>query len=84
MTVEEARIYLDQTIGEGMIPCDACLWSRAIAGWLYICSPDELNTKDQQQVPSLRHVHRLKLIKRQGYGRASFPLLRQRVLYQAL
>jgi transposase len=30
------------------------------------------------------HVHRLKLIKRQGYGRASFPLLRQRVLYQAL
>jgi transposase len=28
-------------------------------------------------------VHRLKLIKRQGYGRASFPLLRQRVLYQA-
>jgi len=30
------------------------------------------------------HVHRLKLIKRQGYGRASFPLLRQRVLYQAV
>lgn len=30
------------------------------------------------------HVHRVKLIKRQGYGRASFPLLRQRVLYQAL
>jgi transposase len=29
------------------------------------------------------HVHRLKLIKRQSYGRASFPLLRQRVLYQA-
>jgi len=29
------------------------------------------------------HVHRLKLIKRQGYGRASFPLLRQRVLYPA-
>lgn len=27
------------------------------------------------------HVHCLKLIKRQGYGRASFPLLRQRVLY---
>lgn len=26
------------------------------------------------------HVHRLKLIKRQGYGRASFPLLRRRVL----
>jgi transposase len=26
------------------------------------------------------HVHRLKLIKRQGYGRASFPLLRKRVL----
>lgn len=30
------------------------------------------------------HVHRLKLIKRQGYGRASFSLLRQRVLYQAV
>jgi transposase len=29
------------------------------------------------------HVHRLKLIKRQGYGRASFSLLRQSVLYQA-
>jgi len=29
------------------------------------------------------HVHRLKLIKRMGYGRASFPLLRQRVLSSA-
>ncbi len=29
------------------------------------------------------HVHRLKLIKRMGYGRAGFPLLRQRVLYCA-
>jgi transposase len=29
------------------------------------------------------HVHRLKLIKRMGYGRASFPLLRQRVLHYA-
>jgi transposase len=27
------------------------------------------------------HVHRLKLIKRQGYGRAAFPLLRRRILY---
>ncbi|EFH84943.1 transposase [Ktedonobacter racemifer DSM 44963] len=26
-------------------------------------------------------VNKLKLIKRQGYGRASFPLLRQRMLY---
>jgi transposase len=26
-------------------------------------------------------VHKLKLIKRMGYGRAGFPLLRQRVLY---
>jgi len=26
------------------------------------------------------HVHRLKLLKRQGYGRAAFPLLRKRVL----
>jgi transposase len=29
------------------------------------------------------HVHRLKLIKRQIYGRASFDLLRLRVLHQA-
>jgi hypothetical protein len=29
------------------------------------------------------HVHRLKLIKRQMYGRASFDLLRLRVLHQA-
>ncbi|MBV9034110.1 MAG: transposase [Acidobacteriaceae bacterium] len=28
-------------------------------------------------------VHRLKLIKRQGYGRAKFDLLKQRVLQQA-
>lgn len=27
------------------------------------------------------HVHRLKLVKRQMFGRAGFPLLRQRVLY---
>lgn len=26
------------------------------------------------------HVHKVKLLKRQGYGRASFALLRQRVL----
>jgi transposase len=29
------------------------------------------------------HVHSLKLIKRQMYGRASFDLLRLRVLHQA-
>jgi transposase len=29
------------------------------------------------------HVHRLKLVKRQGYGRAGFALLRQRVLQTA-
>lgn len=29
------------------------------------------------------HVHRLKLVKRQGYGRAAFPLLRKRVLSRA-
>lgn len=135
-------------------PFDECQAKQAV--WLYIRSPDELNTKEQQQVAFLRrvhpiletayqlvqtfvkmvrdqkatelegwleqvrtsditelmrfakgierdlapvqaalqlpysngvvegHVHRLKLIKRQGYGRASFPLLRQRVLYQAL
>ena len=28
-------------------------------------------------------IHRLKLIKRQGYGRAGFTLLRQRVLHAA-
>ena len=29
------------------------------------------------------HVHRLKLVKRQGYGQAEFALLRQRVLQAA-
>jgi transposase len=29
------------------------------------------------------HIHRLKLLKRQGYGRAGFVLLRQRVLHAA-
>jgi transposase len=29
------------------------------------------------------HVHRLKLVKRQGYGRAGFALLSQRVLQAA-
>jgi len=29
------------------------------------------------------HVHRLKLVKRQGYGRVGFALLRQRVLQAA-
>jgi hypothetical protein len=29
------------------------------------------------------HVHRLKLVKRQGYGRAGFALLRQRILQAA-
>ncbi|MBH8599042.1 transposase [Thermoactinomyces sp. CICC 10523] len=28
------------------------------------------------------HIHRLKLIKRQMYGRANFNLLRNRILYQ--
>ena len=28
-------------------------------------------------------IHHLKLVKRQGYGRASFSLLRQRVLHAA-
>jgi transposase len=32
------------------------------------------------QGPVEGHVHRLKLIKRSGYGRMSFALLRQRVL----
>jgi transposase len=29
------------------------------------------------------HVHRLKLVKRQGYGRAGFALVRQRILQGA-
>jgi transposase len=29
------------------------------------------------------HIHRLKLVKRQGYGRAGFALLRQRILHAA-
>ena len=35
------------------------------------------------QGPVEGHVHRLKLIKRQAYGRASFDHLRKRVLYRA-
>ncbi|GHO64452.1 hypothetical protein KSC_033440 [Ktedonobacter sp. SOSP1-52] len=34
-----------------------------------------------RQPPTLRKVNKLKLIKRMGYGRAGFLLLRQRVLY---
>ncbi len=30
--------------------------------------------------PTEGYVHKLKLLKRQGYGRAGFDLLRQRVL----
>jgi len=37
-------------------------------------------TLEWSQGPTEGHVHRLKLIKRSMYGRASFPLLRQRVL----
>jgi hypothetical protein len=33
--------------------------------------------------PTLRQVHRLKLLKRQAYGRASFGMLRKRVLRRA-
>lgn len=32
------------------------------------------------QGPVEGHVHRLKLLKRQGYGRANFQMLRKRVL----
>jgi transposase len=32
--------------------------------------------------PTEGHIHKLKLLKRQMYGRASFLLLRQRVLYR--
>ena len=37
-------------------------------------------TQIYSQGPIEGHIHRLKLIKRSGYGRMSFPLLRQRVL----
>ena len=37
-------------------------------------------TERYSQGPVEGHVHRIKLIKRSGYGRMSFPLLRQRVL----
>jgi transposase len=39
-------------------------------------------TLPRNNVPVEGHVHRLKLIKRQMYGRASFDLLRLRVLHQ--
>jgi transposase len=34
------------------------------------------------QGPIEGHIHRLKLLKRQMYGRAKFDLLRQRLLFQ--
>ena len=37
---------------------------------------------DWSQGPIEGHVNRLKLLKRQMYGRAKFDLLRQRVLFQ--
>ena len=37
-------------------------------------------TQIYSQGPIEGQIHRLKLIKRSGYGRMSFPLLRQRVL----
>jgi len=37
-------------------------------------------TERHSQRPVEGHVHRIKLIKRSGYGRMSFPLLRQRIL----
>ena len=37
-------------------------------------------TLEWSQGPVEGHVHRLKLIKRQAYGRASFQMLRKRVL----
>jgi transposase len=37
-------------------------------------------TQPSSQGPIEGHIHRVKLIKRGGYGRMSFPLLRQRVL----
>ncbi len=40
-------------------------------------------TLDWSQGQTQGHIHRLKLLKRQMYGRASFPTLRQRVLRRA-
>jgi transposase len=40
-------------------------------------------TRPESQGQTEGHVTRLKLIKRQGYGRAHFDLLRQRVLHAA-
>lgn len=37
-------------------------------------------TSEWSNGPVEEHVHRVKLIKRQGYGRAGFDLLRRRVL----
>jgi transposase len=37
-------------------------------------------TQPSSQGPIEGHIHRVKLIKRSGYGRMRFPLLKQRVL----
>jgi transposase len=41
---------------------------------------DAALTTEWSDGPTEGHVHRLKLIKRQGYGRAKLDLLRSRVL----
>lgn len=40
-------------------------------------------SREESNGPVEGQIHRLKLIKRMMYGRAGFPLLRQRVLHAA-
>ena len=70
---------------------DAWLEKVELQGISELCSFVQSLKKDYQAVkagmtlawsqgPVEGHVHRLKLLKRQAYGRASFQMLRKRVL----
>ena len=65
---------------------------RTVSGWI-LSRPETLTEPEQLQLKAVRthtlpwssgavegHVHRIKMIKRQMFGRAGFNLLRKRVL----
>ncbi len=86
--IQEFTSMLRERKGEGF---DAWLEKIEQQGIPELCGFAQSLKKDYQAVkagltlswsqgPVEGHVHRLKLLKRQAYGRASFPMLRKRVL----
>ncbi len=55
----------------------ALLWGSSEINWLWL----QDSRFPKTMVWETGKVNKLKLIKRMGYGRAGFPLLRQRVLH---